>query len=133
MMTSVPQYVGVEDKVVGPLTWKQLFWMIGMGAALMLEYGFFDQGLFFATAIPTVLLFVAFAFYKPNGMPLTSFVYHGVLFFFRPKIAVWERPVLRAPKVVTKQVNAVVSTHTEDKKLSEERLTELARLLDRKA
>ena len=35
MLFNVPQYIDVEDKIVGPLTGKQLLWMIGMGIMLL--------------------------------------------------------------------------------------------------
>src|SRR3990167_4514585 len=127
MMFSVPQFINVEDKVAGPLTWRQLLWMIGMGAALLVFFSIFDKALFFIAAIPTVLLFIAFAFYRPNGFPLTTFVFYTVLFFFRPKIAIWERPtnsrpVAKAPDKPREPVNMSA------KHIDQDKLTELARI-----
>ena len=129
MMSSVPQFINVEDKVAGPLTWRQLLWMIGMGAALLVFFSIFDKALFFIAAIPTVLLFIAFAFYRPNGFPLTTFVFYMVLFFFRPKIAVWERPVNSRPVAKTPDKKPE-SINTGAKHIDQDRLTELARILD---
>lgn len=105
MMFNVPQYIDVEDKVAGPLTAKQLMWMIGMGAVLLLLYSIFDQATFFILAIPIVLLFVALAFYRPYGQPLISFIGSSVLFFIRPKVYVWNRPsdVLRRKQGIKKE------------------------------
>ncbi|MEI8096633.1 MAG: PrgI family protein [Candidatus Moraniibacteriota bacterium] len=128
MMFSVPQFIDVEDKIAGPLTWKQLLWMIGLGAILLILFKTFDTALFIIVAIPTVLLFAAFAFYKPNGFPLTTFVFYAVLFLFRPKVAVWERTVERKPEV--KEPEKKVEETFETKQMDTDKLHELARLLD---
>lgn len=129
MMFNVPQFIDVEDKIAGPLTWRQLLWMIGMGAALLTFFNIFDGALFVIIAIPTVLLFVAFAFYRPNGFPLTKFAYYMILFFFRPKVSVWERPVRERP------IAKAHAKHEEppapgSKQIDQAKLTELARILD---
>ena len=130
MMFNVPQFVDIEDKIAGPLTWKQLLWMIGMGAVLLIILNTFDTALAIVIAIPVVLLFVALAFYKPNGFPLTSFIYQAVMFLFRPKVAIWERPVNVTPmkkeeKIVTESVAAAPHTG-----LTQDKLKELAHLID---
>ncbi|OGI14637.1 MAG: hypothetical protein A2878_00130 [Candidatus Moranbacteria bacterium RIFCSPHIGHO2_01_FULL_54_31] len=127
-MFSVPQFIDVEDKIAGPLTWRQLLWMIGMGAALLVFFNTFDNALFIIIAVPTVLLFVAFAFYRPNGFPLTTFVFHAILFIFRPKISVWERPISVQP--VAKAPERQTETIPTSKQIDAEKLKELARILD---
>lgn len=96
MMTSVPQFTDIEDKVAGPLTWKQIGWMIGMGAVLFLLYASLPRQFFYVAAVPVFLLFMALAFYKPQGIPLIRFLFYSVGFLFRPKVIVWERPQARS-------------------------------------
>jgi hypothetical protein len=129
MMFSVPQFIDVEDKIAGPFTWKQLLWMIGMGAMLLTFFNIFDTALFFIAAIPTVFLFVALAFYRPNGFPLTTFIFYAFLFLFRPKVSVWERPLGRQ-SVAKAPVEKAEVAETHDKHINQEKLTELARILD---
>lgn len=130
MMFNVPQFIDVEDKIAGPLTWRQLLWMIGMGAALLVFFNMFGGVLFVLVAVPTVLLFVAFAFYRPNGFPMTTFIFHAILFLFRPKISVWERPtrVRPQPKPHAPYVEPLAPG---SKQVDRARLSELARILDR--
>lgn len=128
MMFSVPQFIDVEDKIAGPLTWRQLLWMIGMGAVLLVAFNTFDTSLAIIVAIPTVLIFVAFAFYRPNGFPLTTFVFYVILFLFRPKISVWERPTHKSS--VPKAPEKKAATDTGAKRIDQEKLRELARILD---
>jgi len=132
MMFSVPQFIDVEDKIAGPLTWKQLLWMIGMGAILLTLFGIFDTTLSIMLSIPIVLLFCAMAFYKPNGFPMTTFIGNFVLYLFRPKMAVWERPIFPiTSSQASSPVTESTSTHNQgDKRLDHDKLVELARAID---
>jgi len=130
-MSSVPQFVDVEDKIAGPLTWKQLLWMIAMGAVLLVLFTTFGTTLAIVFGIPVVLLFIALAFYKPNGFTLASFIGQAVLFLFRPKVAVWERPVMPMVSVKPREdTKAQVVEAQPDKQLTRDKLKELARLMD---
>jgi len=93
MPYSVPQYIDVEDKVAGPFTAKQLGWMFAMGATLLVLWGLFEPQAFWMLAIPTVLIFVALAFYRPQGRSLVAFIGSMIYFLFRPKVYFWQRPV----------------------------------------
>lgn len=128
MMFSTPQFIDVEDKIAGPLTWRQLLWMIGMGITLLVIYTMIGSVVFFVLAVPVILLFCALAFYRPQGQPLIVFLFHGLSFFFRPKVAVWERPVAR-PKAAPVEVVAAKPVSRE-KQISPEELRRLASLMD---
>lgn len=91
MLFSVPQYIDIEDKIAGPLTARQLGWMFGLGAILFVIWSMFPQTVFIAIAIPMILLFIALAFYRPQGISLLSFLSFGVGFLFRPKLYMWKR------------------------------------------
>lgn len=130
MMFSVPQFIDVEDKVAGPLTWRQLLWMIGLLVLLLMIYTFIGGGvLFVIVALPIVLIFSALAFYRPQGESLLSLVGHGFFFIFRPKVAVWERPVVRQ-RAVRETRSAAAASEPGGKGVSRDRLHELAKILD---
>lgn len=132
-MFSVPQFIDVEDKIAGPLTWKQLLWMIAMGAALLTMFGIFDTSLAIALGIPVILLFCVMAFYRPSGFPMTTFISNAIFFLFRPKVAVWERPpfVVHTAKTAPTKENIPVE-NSADKQLNHDKLVELARIMDRR-
>ncbi len=134
MQSSVPQYIDIEDKIVGPFTWKHIGWLLGMCAVLLVMYTAFDFQLFLIAGGPTALAFLAFAFYRPSGMPMVKFVFHGVFFLFRPKVSVWERPVhiSNSPVGVMKRPgSAVVDSSLKSREITEEKLKALATVLDR--
>lgn len=92
MLFNVPQFIDVEDRVAGPLTAKQIFWLVGMGGVLFIVWTFFDTPTFFTLAVPIILIFVVFAFYRPYNQSMLTFTVHGLMFFLRPKLYTWDRP-----------------------------------------
>ncbi len=139
MHYNVPQFIDIEDKIVGPLTAKQLLWMFGMGGVLLIMWFMIDnKGTFFLFGIPVALLFVALAFYRPYGQPLSKFIASAFLFIVRPKIYLWKREAetkrqssLNNLTIGAKQDNLV---RTIDKKnIKKDDLQRLARVLDSEA
>jgi hypothetical protein len=128
MLINVPQYIDVEDKIAGPLTAKQLGWIIGLGIILLILWNIVPAPVFFILGIPLAILFVALAFYRPYGQPLGSFVIFGVMYFFRPKIYIWKRTTERAINAAPKM--QTVKTIAPDKRISSQSLRDLAQLLD---
>lgn len=131
-MFSVPQFIDVEDKIAGPLTWRQLLWMIALGAIEFILYTLFDQTLFIIISIPLVLFFIALAFYRPGGFSMASFIGNAVFFVFRPKIAIWERPAFTTlpAKKPEDHPGHAASASPETKVLTREKIAELARMID---
>ena len=128
MLINVPQYIDIEDKIVGPLTAKQLGWLIAMGVILIVMWNMLPGPLFFLIGLPIALIFLALAFFKPYGVPLGNFIIFGIMYFFHPKLYFWKRtPQREAPSMHKKNEIASVSAK---KELSSEELRELARLVD---
>lgn len=128
MLINVPQYIDVEDKIAGPLTAKQLGWIIGLGIILLILWNMVPSPVFFILGIPLTILFVALAFYRPYGQPLGSFLIFGIMYFFRPKIYIWKRTPERFINVAQKTQTATVVAP--DKHISSQSLKDLAQLLD---
>ncbi len=128
MLINVPQYIDVEDKIVGPLTAKQLGWIIGLGITLLVLWNMVPAPVFFILGLPLAILFVALAFYKPYGQPLGSFMIFGALYYFRPKVYMWKRTPARI--VMDTQKTQTQKTALPDKRLSSQSLRDLAQLLD---
>jgi hypothetical protein len=130
MLFNVPQYIDVEDKVAGPFTAKQLLWMFGCGAMLLVLWNTLDKVTFIISAIPIILLFAALAFYRPYNQPLIKFIYFAVMFLFRPKVYVWRRIAER--RSFNKKDENMGVAHVEKKKeaLISGDVDELAKMLD---
>ncbi|EKD46825.1 MAG: hypothetical protein ACD_67C00055G0006 [uncultured bacterium] len=128
MLINVPQYIDVEDKIVGPLTAKQLGWIIALSVILLVLWNMVPAPVFFILGLPISILFVALAFFKPYGQPLGSFVIFGIMYFFRPKVYVWKRTPQNI--IVATQKTRTQETIAPDKHLTSASLRDLAQLLD---
>lgn len=132
MLINVPQYIDVEDKVAGPVTAKQLMWLVILGVLLLIFWNIFPKPVFFIVGVPTVILFLALAFYKPYGQPLGNFLLFGILYFFKPKIYVWKRTANRisvGPQPI-KKANEKINTDQIHKKQVLGNIEGLAKILD---
>ena len=126
-MQIVPQYIDVEDRIAGPLTWKHLGWMFGGGGVLLIAYALLDRATFFIVAIPIGLFTAALAFYKPNGIPFVEFLGYGFTYLFRPKRYVWKREI---EKKRVRRNTQKKRTVVKQKKTSIDEVVEIAHVLD---
>lgn len=131
-MFNVPQFIDVEDKIAGPLTVKQLLWLIGMTGVLLAIFFAFDGAVMIIAAVPVVLLFVALAFYRPNGQPLVAYLGNAFLFLFRPKVMMWDRPVGGMLRKPTAKKSETIEAQPRSKAVSAEDIRRLAEMIDRK-
>lgn len=93
MLFSVPQFIDVEDKIVGPLTAKQLGWLALAGVIALVFYALLDLTAFILACVPIFGIAAAMAFYKPLGQPLPDLISNMFSFTFKPKIYVWRKVV----------------------------------------
>lgn len=87
----VPQFIDVEDKVVGPMTLRQFFIVAGgIGISVLL---FIMLRLAFAIvlSVPIVTFAFALAFIKINGMPFWRYLMAAVGFAARPQEYFWRK------------------------------------------
>lgn len=131
MQFPIPQFIDVEDTVVGPLTIKQTV-ILGAGALVIFMSTLIFVG-FIAVliALPTIIACVLFAFYKPNGRPLYVLIANYFTYSLKPKLYIWHREpegilIKRAIKKETLKDNV----SAEYKIISRNRLQELAWILD---
>lgn len=131
MQFGVPQFIDVEDKIVGPLTAKQTIYLIFGGGVILLTFTFFNF-LFFVLIMAVVApLTLAFAFYKPKGVPLAQVLSSAMDYFTSNHLYVWRRePVITMYKTVQKKHAAAEAPM---KIVSKSRIRDLANLLDTSA
>ena len=98
MQFQVPQFAEAEDKIIGPLTLKQFFYVGAGGAIAMLSY-------FSLAAMPAIIIALisigvgcAFAFIKINGRPFEKVFVSSILFYWNERIYVWQPNKPNLPK-----------------------------------
>jgi hypothetical protein len=131
MQFSVPQFIEVEDKIIGPLTLRQFLYFLAAGGVVFLFYMFFTLPIMIILSVPIILFAIALAFYKPNGRPFQVLLFAMFRFFTRPRLYKWKRVPELAPKVI----KSVTRKEEEKdrgkiKEVTESRLKQLAWVLD---
>jgi len=129
-MFNVPQFIDIEDKIVGPLTAKQMGWLSLGGIAMLIFYLFLDSMPFIICAIIIAAIFSGLAFYRPFNQPLINFLIASFGFFVRPKTYIWKRvyeDIHTAPKITKKE-----SSSPRHKDLDQEKIEAISKVLDAK-
>lgn len=91
MQFEVPQFIEVEDKIFGPLTWRQFLYVgggVGMGVVLFFTAPFF---VFLLVGLPIGLLAGALAFYPVNNRPFSFFLEAIINYFQGTKLYLWRQ------------------------------------------
>lgn len=128
----VPQFITVEDKVIGFLTVRQFTILLVGGVMLFLLYSIFNFFIFFILALPIGGLCVALAFVKINERPFATIFLSAVKFYtIKPKLYIWKQTpsAKKTPgenEMSEKKEEGVMNIP----KLSESKLADLAWSLD---
>ena len=85
----VPQFIDVEDKIIGPITTRQFLIIMGTTLVLFIIYKIFRFVYFVITGLPIVGVAATFAFARVNGAPFHLFFLNILETYRRPKTRVW--------------------------------------------
>jgi len=88
---TVPQFIDVEDKVVGPLSVRQFLILLVSFGACFAYYKIFVFTVFAILSLITVVIGGAFAFVKVSGVPLHYFLLNFAQALRYPGVRVWAR------------------------------------------
>ncbi len=92
MQYSVPQFIEIEDKIIGPFTLKQFLILVAGGLIILFFYSLFELGfIFFLLTLPTAGVFAMLAFGKFNGRPALVSVPAALQFVLTPKLRILQR------------------------------------------
>lgn len=92
MQFRVPQFINIEDKIIGPLGWKQLAYVVaGLGSVYIIFKAFESKALASILSIPVICLFGALAFIRINNRDFLSISEDAVKYFFSDKIYTWQK------------------------------------------
>jgi hypothetical protein len=132
MLFNVPQFIEIEDKIVGPLTAKQLGWLAAGGVLLLILWATLDGQAFIVSALIVVPIFGAFAFYRPNNQPLLNFIISGASYLMRPKEYMWKRNYdsVKSVSGISKKQKTNLNSQPQRKTLDSKKLVDLSKILD---
>jgi len=128
----VPQFIDVEDKIIGPITVRQFIILIICGLFLFIEYKLSDMTMFLAMGIPTFAIFGTVAFLRVNSAPFHYFFLNFAATLKEPKVRVWSRETkIISPKANETQKEAKSAAPAARKEIiPSSQLAELSLLVD---
>lgn len=87
----VPQFIDVEDKIIGPVTTRQFVILLTATLILFIAYKLADTTLFIFLLCIIGGFTLILAFVKINGQPFHYFLLNIFQTLRRPSIRIWDR------------------------------------------
>lgn len=128
MRYQVPQFIDVEDKIIGPFTVKQFVYLAGGAGMSFVVYKLltiYISAVLIGIIIP---LSLALAFYKINNKPFIDFLESAFMFYTKQNLYIWkkqEKKIVKSENYIQNQNRQVFVP-----KLSESKLKDLSWSLD---
>jgi len=94
MQFQVPQFIEIEDKIIGPLTIKQFLFIAASAGLSFMLFFVIKFWLWIIIAMILMVIGLAFAFIKINGQPLIKVTFSAIQFFIRPRLYLWQREMI---------------------------------------
>jgi len=130
----VPQFIDVEDKIIGPITTRQFIILLAGFLIIAVSYKLFDFSLFVTFGLLVLAITSIFAFLKINGRPFHYFVLNLFQTFKRPRLRVWHNGFSSASDdygIEESRFSATAKV-SPDKHYTSSRLAELSLIVDTK-
>ncbi|MFA6414419.1 MAG: PrgI family protein [Candidatus Paceibacterota bacterium] len=131
MEYQVPQFIEVEDKIIGPLTLKQFIYIAGAGGLTVIFFSYLSFFFALLLSAPVVAFAAALAFYKVNGKPFIEVLEAGFSYYTGSKLFLWKHA---EPKAAVKSAPSMTPEASPARrtspKLTRGKLSELAWSLD---
>ena len=129
----VPQFIDVEDKIIGPITVRQFVLMIVGGLFLFLFYKIFIIPVFIVCAIFIIGIVGLFGFAKVNSHPFHVFLVGVLQTIKRPRRRIWNKELthlVAVSKDKKERIQSAAPTVVRKPVVGKSRLAELSLLAD---
>ena len=123
----VPQFIDIEDKIVGPLTIRQFIYLAVGGAISVIAFYILNLFFFVLVAAPVIVLSLAMAFLKINGVPFPKVTTDGLNYLAKPRLYIWKQ---LPPERKSSAGESRTNTTAKIPKLTESKLQDIAWSLD---
>ena len=101
MQFQVPQFIDIEDKIIGPLTLKQFLYLAGAAGFSFILFFAVEQWLWIALTAILGILATTFAFIKYNGQPMPKVLLSAAKYLWLPKFYLWRHQAVNVAKPLT--------------------------------
>ncbi len=92
MQFQMPRFLDIEDKVIGPLTFKQFIYLAGGIGLAYVAYSYLGWTWGFILIALFLGLGVGLAFWKPNNRPAIVMLQAFLKHYTNSRMYVWQRP-----------------------------------------
>ncbi|MFA5248143.1 MAG: PrgI family protein [Patescibacteria group bacterium] len=135
-MFTVPQFIDVEDKIIGSITVRQFIIILAGFVVAGIGYKIFDFSLFIAWAVLCLLIVSVLAFARINGRPFHFFILNIVQTSKKPKLRVWNHKNTTKNALLSEEDGREVQAQAREipakPRLAGSRLRELSLIVDTK-
>lgn len=91
MRFEVPQFIEIEDKIFGPLTWKQFIYVAGGAGVAAVLFFFTPFIIFLVLGLPVAAFTFILSFYPVNNRPFSLFLEAAVRYLKGNKLYLWRK------------------------------------------
>ena len=95
MQFKVPQFIDVEDKLFGPLTFRQFVYIVGGAGIIYVLYKLLPLWISIFLILPVAVLSVLLVFYKINEKPFIYYLEAGFNYFTSGKLYIWKQRLIK--------------------------------------
>ncbi len=127
---TVPQFIDVESKIIGPITTRQF--VIFLVAAVLIGacYRLFDFSLFVTIAVIIFIVAAMFAFIKVNGRPFHLFILNAIQTIRRPRLRIWNNSAVMEVQEKQIDISPTIAKPEPKEYYKKSRLAEVALIVD---
>lgn len=132
MRFQVPQFIEIEDKLFGPLTFKQFIYIAGAVGLCVIFFSLLPMFVAIILSVPVAVFGAALAFYKVNERPFIQVVEDFLHYSTSSKLYVWKKEDRKPVEVGSREqgVGGKPAPQIYVPKLSESKLKDLSWSLD---
>jgi len=129
---TVPQFIDVEDKIIGPVTTRQFLIILVCFILIFIYYRIFDMSLFITASAFNIIVFSTFAFVKVNGRPFHFFVLNIIQTLKKTKLRIWNHILYKTGQEIYFENLSVIKDEKKGpvKIFTKSRLAELSLIVD---
>lgn len=130
MQFIVPQFIDVEDKILGPFSVRQFIILIAGAGLIFASYKLFGFYTFLAVAVLVGVMTLALAFLRVNGSPFHQFLLNLWQTLRKPRMRVWHKVVSTNDLSLPVAPTLPVQELTKKSPLTASRLAQLSLIVD---
>jgi hypothetical protein len=127
MRFQVPQFIDIEDKVIGPFTIKQFVYLAGGAGMSFIIYTYIPVYIALLLIAGVIGLSLALAFYRINNKPFIYMLEAAFLYYTKQNLYIWKKQEKKPEKQEQKSIE---SPQVYVPRLSDSKLKDLSWSLD---